>query len=233
MDCLSCAPPGKGQYAHTHTAFRRSKGWWKGTYGDDRAFHLLRLPRLRSIPLRLDPLELAFVGFYASFASRNRVPLAPLMPLEHLSHTHKRITHPFQIFQESFIPRPTFIHQQLLIYPDVARDGGDAVVQARHVGGVKGVSVGGGLGYGSEVQSEPAVLCRETIFTFAEAFGQGAEVYVQLRRTSDSAADCLESFGEVLWERVLEVGGEGFAGEFFLDGDGSLFAPDGQLLYRR
>lgn len=68
---------------------------------------------------------------------------------------------------------------------------------------------------------------------FLEALGQGAELDVNLGRFSEPRADGVESLGEVGRERGFEVGGEGLAGEFVLDGDGSLFTPDGKFLCLR
>lgn len=77
------------------------------------------------------------------------------------------------------------------------------------------------------------MICCEAFIPFCEAFEKSAQVYVDVRTSADARAGGIEYLGEVWGKGVLEVGRERLSGEFFGDGDGGLFAPDGQFLVLR
>jgi glutamate racemase len=112
----------------------------------------------------------------------------------------------------------------------VLRCGFDALVQEWHVVCVDGESVVGGFRDRSQVQAKATVLGCNRFLALAQSFDQVTQVDVQVSGTAYARAHSVERFLQVLWQRVFQRRWQSASNEFFLHGDGSLLAPNGEFL---
>lgn len=70
----------------------------------------------------------------------------------------------------------------------------------------------------------------QPLVALGQAVKQSAKVDVDLGGSFDPASHRLERIGQSSRERVLQVRRERFAGEFILNRDGGLLAPDRKFL---
>ena len=128
-------------------------------YLENGIFDLLRLTRFDQIRrFAADILELRLVRRNALLQLRDIVFRVLIPSVKEVAHADERISLPFKIFQHAFFPAPRFVVEELARLVEMARCGGEALVEQRHVVCVDGVCVLRGFGEAGERGGEAEVF---------------------------------------------------------------------------
>lgn len=122
------------------------------TYSDNGILDLLRLTWLRLVALGLDTLQLLLITLDPALKLRDIVAGELVPPIKHLPHTDESVAHGLQVFNQTLIPRPRLVFQQLLRGAEVLRSAFDPLIEQRNVVCVDGVSVSARLGERRQIE---------------------------------------------------------------------------------